>query len=84
MMGKTCWVCGNKLPDVAVEKLCTPIAELNLSNRTFNTLTRAKITYIEQLLRLDQDEIFLIRNMGKITFNEIKEKVAELGFVCWN
>ena len=57
----------------------TPIEALGLSPRARNCLVRRGIEYIEQLIKLDIDELMRIRNMGKHTAQEIIEKVNRLG-----
>ena len=58
----------------------TPIETLNLSNRAKNCLMRAEIEYVEQLIKLTEKDLLRLRNMGKHTLNEIKEKLIDFGF----
>ncbi|MBP5260745.1 MAG: AAA family ATPase [Clostridiales bacterium] len=57
---------------------CILIEDLDFSVRTYNCLKRAAINYAEQLSRMSDDELMKIRNLGKRSFNEIKEKMREL------
>ena len=57
------------------------ITELNLSVRTFNCLVKRKITTIEKLKNTSINELLLIKNLGRKSLEEIKEKMLELGVV---
>jgi len=61
-----------------------PISELGLSSRAMNCLKWQDIDYVEQLFKLNQDEILRFRGMGKITFDEINEKVKFIGLRGWD
>ena len=61
------------------DKLGKPITELGLSNRTINCLARRNIKYLDELLELSRLDIMRIQNIGKHTFNEITQKLTELG-----
>jgi DNA-directed RNA polymerase subunit alpha len=54
-----------------------PVDELDLSVRSYNCLKRAGITKISELLQKTEDEIMNMRNLGKKSVDEIKEKLAE-------
>jgi DNA-directed RNA polymerase subunit alpha len=54
-----------------------PVDELDLSVRSYNCLKRAGITKISELLQKSEDEIMNMRNLGKKSVDEIKEKLAE-------
>jgi DNA-directed RNA polymerase subunit alpha len=56
-----------------------PVDELDLSVRSYNCLKRAGITKISELLQKTEDEIMNMRNLGKKSVDEIKEKLAERG-----
>lgn len=51
------------------------IEKLNFSVRTYNILKRANINDVEQLRQLSDDELLQIRNLGRHSFEEIKEKL---------
>jgi len=80
---KTCWLCGGTINNNIVEKLGLSIAEIGLSSRAFNCLSRSGIEYVEQLVKLGISDLKRIRNMGTLTLNEIKEKIKNFGFDCW-
>ncbi len=53
---------------------------LDLSVRSYNSLKRAEINTVYDLIQLTTDELSKIRNLGKKSFKEIQDKVTELGF----
>ena len=55
------------------------IENLGLSARSYNSLDRAGIEYIGELLLMDPKELKEIKNLGKKSLDEIEEKIAELG-----
>jgi DNA-directed RNA polymerase subunit alpha len=59
----------------------TPIEELDLSVRAFNCLKANDITTVGQLLTKKEDELLSLRNFGRKSLDEIKEKLVEKGFV---
>lgn len=54
-----------------------PVDELDLSVRSYNCLKRAGITKISELLQKTEEEIMNMRNLGKKSVDEIKEKLVE-------
>lgn len=58
-----------------------PIDELELSTRTFNALRRADITKVGQLLTMDERALMSVRNLGRASIDEIRERLAARGFV---
>jgi len=65
---------GNRLDQI-------PIEELDLSVRAFNCLKANDITTVGQLLGKKEDELLSLRNFGRKSLDEIKEKLVEKGFV---
>ncbi len=59
--------------------LDTTIEELDLSVRSSNCLKRAGINTVEELTQKTEDDLMKVRNLGKKSLQEIKEKVQELG-----
>lgn len=51
------------------------IEELQFTVRTYHALKRAGINTIEQLQRLDDNALFKLRNIGKLSMAEIRTKV---------
>lgn len=61
----------------------TPIEELELSVRAYNCLKRAGITKVGEILEKmaeGEDEILTIRNFGKKSLEELKERMWAKGF----
>ena len=63
-----------KVNEDAIREL--PIEELDLSVRAFNCLKRAEINTIGELTDKTEDELTRVRNLGKKSVDEIKEKLA--------
>lgn len=55
------------------------IDELELSVRSYNCLKRASINTVEELTEHSEDEMMKVRNLGKKSLDEVKNKLAELG-----
>ncbi|GHU52227.1 DNA-directed RNA polymerase subunit alpha [Clostridia bacterium] len=67
--------------DKGKEKLLEmTIEELDLSVRSFNCLKRAQINNISDLVNKNEDEMMKVRNLGRKSFDEVKEKLSNLGF----
>ncbi|TAM84997.1 DNA-directed RNA polymerase subunit alpha, partial [bacterium] len=56
-----------------------PVETLDLSVRSYNCLKRAGISKVSELLDMTEDEIIKMRNFGKKSLDEIKEKLEERG-----
>ncbi len=56
-----------------------PIEELDLSVRPYNCLKRAGINTVGDLLQRTEDEIVAVKNFGRKSLDEVKEKLAALG-----
>ncbi|MGI6559284.1 MAG: DNA-directed RNA polymerase subunit alpha [Limnochordia bacterium] len=55
------------------------IEELDLSVRSYNCLKRAGINTVEELTKRTEQDIMKVRNLGKKSLQEIKEKLEALG-----
>ena len=66
--------------DIDLKDLVVKIDELNLSARSFNSLDRAKIKYVGDLVLMSEVEVKNIKNLGKKSLEEIAEKFASLGY----
>ncbi|HPT83317.1 MAG TPA: DNA-directed RNA polymerase subunit alpha [Limnochordia bacterium] len=55
------------------------VEELDLSVRSYNCLKRAGINTVDELIRKTEEDMMKVRNLGKKSLAEIKEKLAELG-----
>ena len=56
------------------------IEELDLSVRSFNCLKRAGINTVNDLIDKSEEEMMKVRNLGKKSFDEVREKLNTLGF----
>ena len=56
------------------------IEELDLSVRSFNCLKRAGINTVDDLINKSEEEMMKVRNLGKKSFDEVREKLQSLGF----
>ncbi len=54
------------------------IEELELSVRSFNCLKRAGINTVEELTFRSEDDMMKVRNLGKKSLDEVKQKLEEL------
>ena len=54
------------------------IEDLDLTVRSYNCLKRAGISTVEELTSKTEDEMSRVRNLGKKSLKEVKEKLAEL------
>ncbi len=57
------------------------IEELELSVRSFNCLKRASINTVEELTHRTEEDMMKVRNLGKKSLDEIKNKLDELGLM---
>ncbi|EOD01019.1 DNA-directed RNA polymerase subunit alpha [Caldisalinibacter kiritimatiensis] len=55
------------------------IEELDLSVRSYNCLKRAGINTVEELTHKTEEDMMKVRNLGKKSLEEVKNKLAELG-----
>ena len=55
------------------------IEELDLSVRSYNCLKRAAILTVADLTQKSEEEMMKVKNLGKKSLKEIKEKLAEKG-----
>ena len=56
------------------------IEDLDLSVRSFNCLKRAGINTVDDLINKSEEEMLKVRNLGKKSFDEVREKLQSLGF----
>ena len=66
--------------DESAKVLSMSIEDLELSVRSFNCLKRAGINTVEQLCNKTPDDMMKVRNLGKKSFDEVKEKLHSLGY----
>lgn len=57
----------------------TSIADLELSVRSYNCLKRAGINDVKELISKSEEDMMKVRNLGRKSLKEVKEKLEELG-----
>lgn len=65
--------------EVVNKGLVMMIEDLDLSVRSYNCLKRAGIQSVEELTQRTEDELMRVRNLGKKSLKEVKDKIYELG-----
>ena len=55
------------------------IEDLDLSVRSYNCLKRAGIQTVDELTQRSEDEMMRVRNLGKKSLKEVKEKLIDMG-----
>ena len=66
------------------EVIETPIENLDLSVRVFNSLKRAGITTVGEVMELldkGEEAIMSIRNFGEKSLDELRDKMREKGYL---
>jgi len=66
---------------MAANLLETPIEDLDLPMRAYNSLKRNNITKVGQVLALSDEEFLRMRNFGRKSLDELKERLALRGFI---
>lgn len=66
-------------PEAPVKGTQTMIEDLDLSVRSYNCLKRAGIQTVDELTQKTEDEMMRVRNLGKKSLKEVKEKLEEFG-----
>ncbi len=69
------------VPQLPPNMLDMPIEELDLPMRAYNSLKRNNIVKVGQLLQLKDDDLLRMRNFGKKSLDEMKERLAMRGFI---
>jgi DNA-directed RNA polymerase subunit alpha len=65
-------IVGSGAPDARIE-------ELDFSVRTYNCLKKANILTVGELTQISEVDLMNIRNFGKKSLTEVKEKLSEMG-----
>ncbi len=60
--------------------LSAKIESMNLSARCFNCLDKIGIKYVGELVLMSEEELKGVKNMGKKSYDEIAEKLNDLGY----
>ncbi|WP_412031444.1 DNA-directed RNA polymerase subunit alpha [Metamycoplasma buccale] len=67
----------NKEKKEKAAKITLPIEKLNLTIRSLNALRRANYNTVEELLKLSEEELSNIKNLGKKSVQDIVDKLKE-------
>ena len=65
--------------EVQNKGLVMMIEDLDLSVRSYNCLKRAGIQTVEELTQRTEDEMMRVKNLGKKSLKEVKDKIYDLG-----
>lgn len=65
--------------EVQNKGLVMMIEDLDLSVRSYNCLKRAGIQTVEELTQKTEDEMMRVKNLGKKSLKEVKDKIYDLG-----
>jgi len=68
-------------PSLPPNMLDMPIEDLDLPMRAYNSLKRNNIVKVGQLLQLQDDDLLRMRNFGKKSLDEMKERLRMRGFL---
>ena len=66
---------------MAPDRYNTPIEDLNLSVRAYNCLKRSGLMTVGQVLEKTEDELLGLRNFGRKSYDELRERLIELGYI---
>jgi DNA-directed RNA polymerase subunit alpha len=55
------------------------IKDLGFSVRTFNCLRKVGISTVAELIAHSESELIAIKNFGRKSLNEVKDKLTEMG-----
>jgi len=59
----------------------TPIEDLQLSVRAYNCLKRSGLMTVGQVLEKSEDELLSLRNFGRKSYDELRDRLIELDFL---
>jgi len=68
-------------PFISEEVQNKPLSDLGLSPRVLNALRSKQIDRVGQVLQMDPDQLLAIRNFGPRSLNELRQKLAEFGYL---
>jgi len=72
---------GGPGPQLSQNMLDMPIEDLDLPMRAYNSLKRNNIVKVGQLLQLSDDDLLRMRNFGRKSLDEMKERLVMRGFI---
>jgi DNA-directed RNA polymerase subunit alpha len=68
-------------PAIPAKVYDMPIEDLDLSVRAYNCLKRAGITKVGQILEMTEEDLLGVRNFGRKSLDELRERLAERGLL---
>ena len=68
-------------PEIPDEVLNKPLVDLGLSPRVLNALRSRQIERVGQVLTADPEQLLSIRNFGPRSLTELRQKLAEFGYL---
>ncbi|HEU0073201.1 MAG TPA: DNA-directed RNA polymerase subunit alpha [Dehalococcoidia bacterium] len=66
---------------LAPDRYNTPIEDLNLSVRAYNCLKRSGLMTVGAVLEKNEDELLALRNFGRKSYDELREKLVTMNFL---
>lgn len=66
---------------LAPDRYNTPVEDLNLSVRAYNCLKRSGLMTVGQVLEKSEDELLGLRNFGRKSYDELRDKLIEMSFI---
>ena len=69
-----------QVADDNLKKLLTKVDDIGFSARSYGCLHRSNIYYLGEIVTMSENDLSKIKNLGKKSLDEIKEKLTELGY----
>ena len=66
---------------MAPDRYNTPIEDLQLSVRAYNCLKRSGLMTVGQVLEKSEDELLALRNFGRKSYDELRDRLVELSYI---
>ncbi len=66
---------------MAPDRYNTPIEDLQLSVRAYNCLKRSGLMTVGQVLEKSEDELLALRNFGRKSYDELRDRLIELTYI---
>jgi len=66
---------------MAPDRYNTPIEDLQLSVRAYNCLKRSGLMTVGQVLEKSEDELLGLRNFGRKSYDELRDRLIDLGYI---
>jgi len=66
---------------LAPDRYNMAIEDLNLSMRAYNCLRRSGLITLGQVLEKSEEELLALRNFGRKSYDELREKLDEMGII---